>query len=169
MVLTLGMEYWAVSLMVALFLLVCVVLILTVLIQRPQGGGLSGAFGAGGGGGGSGQTAFGARTGDALTMATIAMFIIYLGVAVVLNFAARPSDAPAPPPALTAPAGQTAAGDAPDDATGTTTGEGAEPTGDDASGEDDAAGDGGETDGPTDPGSEDAPEGDPAPDDGETP
>ncbi len=58
-----------------------------------QGGGLGGAFGAGGGGSGSGQTAFGARTGDALTMATIAMFVIYLAVAVVLNFAVRPAEA----------------------------------------------------------------------------
>ncbi len=105
MVLTLGMASLTLNLLVALFLVVCVVLILTVLIQRPQGGGLSGAFGAGGGGSGSGQTAFGARTGDALTMATIAMFIIYLGVAVALNFAVRPSDAPRGGPALIAPPG----------------------------------------------------------------
>lgn len=103
MVLTLGMAYWTVSLLVALFLLVCVVLILTVLIQRPQGGGLSGAFGAGGGGGGSGQTAFGARTGDALTWATIIMFVIYLIVAVFLNYAARPTVAPSGPPSVATP------------------------------------------------------------------
>src|SRR5690606_36556084 len=53
------------NLLVVLFLFVCVVLILTILIQRPAGGGLSGAFGSGAG---SGQTAFGAKTGDALTI-----------------------------------------------------------------------------------------------------
>jgi preprotein translocase subunit SecG len=91
--LTLAMNPYVVSGLVALFLLICVVLILTVLIQRPQGGGLSGAFGAGGG---SGQTAFGTRTGDALTIATIGMFILYLVVAVGLNFATRPTQAVAP-------------------------------------------------------------------------
>ncbi|MAY75529.1 MAG: preprotein translocase subunit SecG [Phycisphaerae bacterium] len=75
---------------VVLFLLVCLTLILTVLIQRPQGGGLSGAFGAGAG---SGQTAFGAKTGDALTIATIGMFVAFLILAVVLNFAVRPGPA----------------------------------------------------------------------------
>lgn len=87
---TLGLQYVFVSVLVALFLLVCVVLILTVLIQKPQGGGLSGAFGAGGGG--AGQTAFGTKTGDALTIATISMFVIYLAFAVGLNFAARPEN-----------------------------------------------------------------------------
>ncbi len=85
--LTLGLAYWVVSLLVLGFVVVCVVLILTVLIQRPQGGGLSGAFGAGGG---SGQTAFGTKTGDALTIATISMFVIFVLFAIGLNFAARP-------------------------------------------------------------------------------
>lgn len=70
---------------------VCVLMILVVLIQRPQGGGLSGAFGAGGGGGGgAGQTAFGTKTGDVLTYATITVFVLYLLVAIGLNFATRP-------------------------------------------------------------------------------
>ncbi|MFI4893310.1 MAG: preprotein translocase subunit SecG [Phycisphaerales bacterium JB058] len=107
MVLTLGMAYWMVSLLVALFLLICVVLILTVLIQRPQGGGLGGAFGAGGGSGSAGQTAFGARTGDALTMATIGMFVIYLVVAVLLNYAARPAEGVPEETTITAPGGAT--------------------------------------------------------------
>lgn len=74
--------------LVILFLFVCILLILTVLIQRPSGGGLSGAFGSGAG---SGQTAFGAKTGDALTIATIIMFVLFLAFAVGLNYAARPS------------------------------------------------------------------------------
>ena len=85
--------------LVAVFLLVCIVLILTVLIQRPQGGGLSGAFGAGGG---AGQTAFGTKTGDALTMATILMFLAFLGFGIGLNFATRPQTVSAARPTATA-------------------------------------------------------------------
>lgn len=92
------------NLAVVFFLAVCVMMILVVLIQRPQGGGLSGAFGAGGGGSGAGQTAFGTKTGDVLTYTTIAVFVIYLLVAIVLNFATRPSTAGAnPEPTLVTP------------------------------------------------------------------
>jgi preprotein translocase subunit SecG len=88
--------------LIAVFLFVCVLLILAVLIQRPAGGGLSGAFGSGAG---SGQTAFGAKTGDALTIATIAVFLIYLLFAIGLNFAARPGGpGPGPAPGPAAPA-----------------------------------------------------------------
>jgi preprotein translocase subunit SecG len=99
LVLSLGTSQWVASLLVALFLIVCLLLILIVLIQRPQGGGLSGAFGAGGG---SGQTAFGAKTGDALTIATIAIFVLYLAIAVGLQFAARPDTSRQPVPSITA-------------------------------------------------------------------
>lgn len=84
---------FVVTALVVVFLLVCIAMILLILIQRPQGGGLSGAFGAGGG---AGQTAFGTKTGDVLTIVTIAIFVLFLGMAVILNFAARPSTAPAP-------------------------------------------------------------------------
>jgi len=80
-VLTLGISQIVVGLLTVGFLACSVLLILTVLIQRPQGGGLSGAFGAGAG---SGETAFGARTGDALTIATISFFVLWLAVAVGL-------------------------------------------------------------------------------------
>src|SRR5205823_1071321 len=75
--------------------------VLTVLIQKPQGGGISGAFG---GGGGSGQTAFGTKTGDALTIFTIIVFVVYLLFAIGLNFSTRPSAQAAPTPTATAPA-----------------------------------------------------------------
>ncbi|MFG0307193.1 MAG: preprotein translocase subunit SecG [Phycisphaerales bacterium JB040] len=90
MILPLAIPYWATGLLVGAFLIVCVIMMLIVLIQRPQGGGLSGAFGAGGGG--AGQTAFGTKTGDALTYATIGMFLLYLAFAVGLNFATRPEN-----------------------------------------------------------------------------
>lgn len=64
-----------------LFIIVSIALVLIVLVQRPQGGGLTGAFGGGGGT----DTAFGGRTGDALTVATIAAFTIYVLIAIGLN------------------------------------------------------------------------------------
>jgi preprotein translocase subunit SecG len=88
MVLLAQVPMWVTGLLIALFLFVSVLMMLVVLIQRPAGGGLSGAFGSGAG---SGQTAFGAKTGDALTMATIAVFVLYLLFAIALNFAARPT------------------------------------------------------------------------------
>ena len=79
------------NLMVALgvvaFVIVSVAMILIILIQRPQGGGLSGAFGAGAG---SGQTAFGTKTGDVLTIVTVGIFVTFVVLAVILNFATRP-------------------------------------------------------------------------------
>ncbi len=83
---TLAMAAWIPGLMIGLFLLISIVLILVVLIQRPQGGGLGGAFGAGG----SGETTFGAKTGDALTIATVTVFVLWLCLAVGLVFATRP-------------------------------------------------------------------------------
>lgn len=82
---------WMGSLLAVLFLLVSVVLVLTILIQRPQGGGLSGAFGSGTS---AGQTAFGTKTGDALTVFTIVVFVVFVLSAVGLNFVLRPAEAP---------------------------------------------------------------------------
>src|SRR5262245_53140510 len=113
--------YWATAIIAALFLFVCVLLILAVLIQRPAGGGLSGAFGSGAG---SGQTAFGAKTGDALTIATITIFVVYILFAVFLNYAARPQViAPTPPAAngtggTAPPTGTTQSGEVPAAPTG---------------------------------------------------
>ncbi len=86
---------------------VCVFLILMIMIQKPQGGGLSAAFGASSG---SGQTAFGTKTGDALTVATIILFAIWIVVATVLNLTGNPSLAAAQAsPKAVAPAGDTKA------------------------------------------------------------
>ena len=106
---------WYTILLAVLFLLVCVIMILTVLIQRPQGGGLSGAFGSGAG---SGQTAFGSRTGDALTVATVGIFVVYLLIAVALNFLAKPSAYGPVVPTLQSPPGanETTAGQPSEDA-----------------------------------------------------
>lgn len=89
---------FVVGLLVALFVIVSVMMMLIVLIQRPQGGGLSEAFGSASG---SGHTAFGAKTGDALTYATITIFVIFIGFAVGLNYIVKP-------PAAVVPAATTA-------------------------------------------------------------
>ncbi len=112
---TLGLEWGAVgqSVLMVLFIGASVLLILAVLIQKPQGGGLATAFGAGSG---SGQTAFGARTGDALTILTVILFALYLIAAVVLVWSTTPSKAPpstATGTNTTAPAAAPADGTAP--------------------------------------------------------
>ncbi|MDF1809060.1 MAG: preprotein translocase subunit SecG [Phycisphaerales bacterium] len=96
----------ATNLLVGGFLVISIVMILLVLIQRPQGGGLSGAFGASGGGG-AGQTAFGTKTGDVLTYATIGIFICFLTFAIILNFATRPQTQSVEEPVLNAPIQET--------------------------------------------------------------
>lgn len=101
------------------FILVSVAMVLIILVQRPQGGGLSSAFGGAGGGT---DTVFGGRTGDALTWATVGAFSVYLLLAVGLNV----MDGGAPTTAATTPA----AGATPTDGTDGTTG-GAPATGGD--------------------------------------
>lgn len=84
------MATWMVGVLVALFVVISAMLILVVLVQKPQGGGLSEAFGSSGG---AGATAFGAKTGDALTTATIGIFVVFIACAIGLNFAVRPPEA----------------------------------------------------------------------------
>jgi preprotein translocase subunit SecG len=92
---------WLVGIVAVAFLVICVVMVLTVLIQKPQGGGLAGAFGSGAG---SGQTAFGTKTGDALTIFTIIVFCVYILFAVLLNWGAKAQKLGPSDPAITAPA-----------------------------------------------------------------
>ena len=66
-----------------LFIIIAVALILIILVQRPQGGGLAGAFGGAGGGGT--DSVFGGRVGDALTYMTVGAFAVYLVLAISLN------------------------------------------------------------------------------------
>ncbi len=81
------------------FILVSAGMVLIILVQRPQGGGLAGAFG---GAGGSGtETVFGGRVGDALTYATVTAFVVYISLAITLNLLNTKGGAvaAAPPPA----------------------------------------------------------------------
>ncbi len=87
-----------VTTLATLFVLTCIFMMLVILIQKPKGGGLSGAFG---GAGGSAQAAFGAKTGDLLTTITIGCFVAFLGLAIGLVYAIRddvtPKAAPVTP------------------------------------------------------------------------
>lgn len=120
--LTLGASF-LVTVLMMLFALTCLFMMLVILIQKPKGGGLSGAFG---GAGGSAQAAFGAKTGDLLTTITIGCFLVFLGLAISLNYAVRADVTPKVPNAVTpvsstpgsgaAPAGGAPAPDADDTA-----------------------------------------------------
>ncbi len=80
-----------------------------ILLQKNRGSGLSGAFGGVGG-----HTAFGTKTGDFLTWVTVGLAILFLVLAILLNFAFEPTSiagaagAGSSPPAAGASAPETA-------------------------------------------------------------
>jgi preprotein translocase subunit SecG len=88
---------WFHSILATLFALLAVLLMGVILLQRGKGVGLSGAFGGAGG-----HTAFGAKTGDVLTWATIVIAAVMLIFAIILNYVFVPL-APPPPPTITTP------------------------------------------------------------------
>lgn len=94
---------WYVTLFTILFVLVCFFMMLVILIQKPRGGGLVGAFGGAGGGS---QSVFGAKTGDVLTWFTVICFCLFIGLAMLLTWFARPEKAPTGP-GLNAPTSAT--------------------------------------------------------------
>ncbi len=68
------------TILVALEILICLMLIGLVLLQRTKGEGLGAAFG-----GGSGETLFGSRSGNVLTKATIVLGCAFLINTLVLG------------------------------------------------------------------------------------
>jgi preprotein translocase subunit SecG len=71
------------------FVAICVFMMLVILIQKPKGGGLSGAFG----GAGQGiQTAFGSKVGDVLTWVTVVFFVAFLALAMALTWTIHPEN-----------------------------------------------------------------------------
>jgi preprotein translocase subunit SecG len=113
--------------------------------------GLSGAFGSASG---SGQTAFGAKTGDALTIFTIVMYVVFVLGGIGMKFITTPSQPPAQPAltsgssgaGATAPSGAQGEGAVPAPAPapepGAASGEPEAPA--DPAGQPDPAGDGGD-------------------------
>jgi len=79
-----ALSWWKLAL-AFFFTIVCIVLIVLVLLQKGRGGGLSAAFGGAGG-----QSAFGSKTGDVFTWATIIVVGIFLVFAMILTGVYKP-------------------------------------------------------------------------------
>jgi preprotein translocase subunit SecG len=83
--------WWSQALAI-LFILVCLFLIVIVLLQKGRGAGLSAAFGGAGG-----QSAFGTKTGDVFTWATIVIVAFFLLLSMALTVWYKPYDPTAQP------------------------------------------------------------------------
>jgi len=68
------------TILIIIYIVVCIALITIVLLQSSKGEGLAGVFGGGGGS----QAIFGARTGDILTKSTTALAILFMVLSLVL-------------------------------------------------------------------------------------
>lgn len=68
------------TILIILYVVVCIALIVIVLLQSGKGGGLTGIFGSGGGG----QTIFGARAGDVMTKTTTVLAVCFMLFSLVL-------------------------------------------------------------------------------------
>ena len=86
---------WYHPLLAVLFAFLAILLMAVILLQRGKGVGLSGAFGGAGG-----HTAFGAKTGDVLTWATIIIAAALLTFVILLNYVFRPLQAPGTTPTV---------------------------------------------------------------------
>ena len=80
---------WSIRVMAIIFVFVSVFMMLVILIQKPKGGGLSGAFG---GAGGSDTSFVGAKVGDFLTYLTVGCFLAFLLLAMGLTWAINPTE-----------------------------------------------------------------------------
>jgi preprotein translocase subunit SecG len=79
-----ALSWWKIGL-AFFFTVVCIVLIVLILLQKGRGGGLSAAFGGAGG-----QSAFGSKTGDVFTWATIVVVGVFLVFAMILTGVYKP-------------------------------------------------------------------------------
>jgi preprotein translocase subunit SecG len=68
------------TILIILYVVVCISLVVVVLLQSGKGGGLTGIFGSGGGG----QTIFGARAGDVMTKTTTVLAVCFMLFSLVL-------------------------------------------------------------------------------------
>lgn len=96
---------WWHPILATLFAFLALILMGVILLQRGRGVGLAGAFGGAGA-----STAFGSKTGDFMTKATVVIAAVFMFYAVLCNYAFRPMKAGLPTagppvPGGTAPAG----------------------------------------------------------------
>ena len=93
-----------VSALAVAFAVVSVLMMLIILVQKPKGGGLSGAFG---GAGGSEGAFVGAKVGDFLTIVTATCFVVFVLLAMGLTWTTTPDataeDVPVIPVAVDGP------------------------------------------------------------------
>jgi len=87
------------TLLITLFVIVCILLIIVVLLQKGRGGGLGAAFG------GMGSSAFGTRVGDVFTWVTIVLTGLFLLLAIVTSMVMRPEADQVLPPYFVPPGG----------------------------------------------------------------
>jgi len=80
---------WTIRIMAIAFVVISVFMMLVILIQKPKGGGLSGAFG---GAGGSDTSFVGAKVGDFLTILTVGCFLAFLLLGMGLTWAINPTE-----------------------------------------------------------------------------
>lgn len=80
---------WSIRIMAIAFVVISVFMMLVILIQKPKGGGLSGAFG---GAGGSDTSFVGAKVGDFLTILTVGCFLAFLLLGMGLTWAINPTE-----------------------------------------------------------------------------
>ncbi|MEO0476179.1 MAG: preprotein translocase subunit SecG [Planctomycetota bacterium] len=73
------------------FTFICLFMMVVILIQKPKGGGLSGAFGGGAGAGGA-DNFIGGGIGNVLTAVTVACFLIFLLLAGGMTLAINAGD-----------------------------------------------------------------------------
>ncbi|MEM9345603.1 MAG: preprotein translocase subunit SecG [Planctomycetota bacterium] len=79
------------------FTFICLFMMVVILIQKPKGGGLSGAFGGGAGGGSAGDF-IGGGVGNVLTAVTVVCFLVFLLLAGTMTLAINAGDDPAKEP-----------------------------------------------------------------------
>jgi preprotein translocase subunit SecG len=72
---------WYHYILATLFATICIRMILVILLQRGRGSGLAGAFGGAGG-----SSHLGAKTGDVLTLVTLGLAVVYVGLAISMNW-----------------------------------------------------------------------------------
>lgn len=90
---------WYHYILATLFASICILMILVILLQRGRGSGLAGAFGGAGG-----SSHLGAKTGDVLTLVTLGLAVVYVGLAISMNWWFTEIIRPAPPAVGGAPA-----------------------------------------------------------------
>jgi preprotein translocase subunit SecG len=87
MILPLAAVPFVMTIVMALWVIICLALVFIIMIQKGKGGGLSAAFG-----GASGTSSlFGAKTGDALTWITIGIAGFFLFLSVIMGLYYKPT------------------------------------------------------------------------------